>query len=340
MSSSRQKLIQDQWKALKAKEESGLQLIRHEPESGQIWVGRDDEGCLYCFSPLRADVERPEVCLIDGLWVRHQRLRIGDEDGGLWHVVRAAEEREAVFAPFVAAFIDAQSSDGPAEALWATLKMFRRLWLGSQAPLDAREVRGLYGELVVLRELLRVCPKDRHENLLASWVAGQDALHDFTAPSLHIEVKTVVREPVVIHVNDIHQVFPLEAAKLKVAVVALTATTGGRTLPALVDQLRSMVNPSSLVSLDHRLQEWGYRHEDALHYSTAFSVDAVWLYPIEEGAPVLDPALLADAPGTVSGINYLLAMSGFQRYSPTQARWSDVAERMAECLLEQRNESD
>lgn len=333
MNSDRQQTIEMQWNLLRSSAAAERQVIPHAPGSERVWIGMDKSGDLLCFALLGdAGQVRPKVEIIDGLWLGHESLSM-DGTSGLWLVLYVANDKQGVFAPFVATLLDEFETCNAAEAFQLTLRQFRSFWMGLRAPLDSKQLQGLFGELEVLMRLLENCAPAAHEGILWSWTAPKGALHDYTSNAVHLEVKAVMREPVLIHVNDIGQVAPLESASLTVVVTALSTQSAGRTIAVLVEQLRGMIASNLKGLFDNLLRDRGYSDQDALFYPIAFRCDAIWFYPINAGAPILDPALVASVPATVSHISYRLAMSGFSRHTPTPEDWAETAGALSECLL-------
>jgi hypothetical protein len=183
-------------------------------------------------------------------------------------VVLTADERREVFNPLIAdVATTAQAATGPVEALTAAIERFEHwrqllqsIWdtgLGEEAR------RGLFGELVVLRDhLLPLLPA---WEAVPAWRGPAGANQDFELATCAIEVKTGTgRNPRSIVIASERQLDDTGTGHLLLAHLSVDERRGGpgESLNAVVDSLRE-ATPTAAVraELDDLLIRAGYLAE-------------------------------------------------------------------------------
>ncbi|RJO78715.1 PD-(D/E)XK motif protein [Nocardia panacis] len=193
-------------------------------------------------------IEIPSVSAAPGTGLSNIATRVTTFDGH-WYlevvVTNGALFRDAY--PVLCAMIDRVQLDGmkPVVALRATLAKLSTLLLSPEKLSREREV-GLFGELLVLGGLFG--PLGARDALRA-WRGGDAEEHDFGLRELDIEVKTTSSERRTHWIESLTQLMPTGARPLWVVSHQITpaGTGAGRTLPELVDIVRSQVSDDALL---------------------------------------------------------------------------------------------
>lgn len=218
----------------------------------------------------------------------------------------------------VAAAVAAQVSDASAaEALLKRLARWRRL-LEESSPqgLTLEERRGLYGELVVLQDLL----DDGHGAacVVPAWTGPLHRNQDFQFPSAALEVKsTSAKQPQSVVVTNERELDPQGVDELFLVHISLDERRGGtgESLPDLVNRLRAQMDddPGSRVRLDQLLVTAGFLEEHTLLYNEPrYSIRALNSYRVAAGFPAIVEGML---PQGVGDVKYRVQTAALQPFT-------------------------
>jgi hypothetical protein len=195
--------------------------------------------------------------------------------------------------------------------LFARLRRWQRLLSkGGGKVLDEREVRGLIGELLFLRD--RLLPLSG-ATAVECWQGPMGLPQDFVHDGRLIEVKTFAAgsHPSV-RIASAEQLTSVDAP-LFLHLVCLVRQEGALTLPALVEEVRLViaVSPAHAEAFDDRLLTMGYL--DLPEYrSMAYAVTSVSDYEVRDGFPRLTvPAI----PAGVVDVSYSIQLSHMRPFA-------------------------
>ncbi|GGW83804.1 PD-(D/E)XK motif protein [Streptomyces galilaeus] len=182
---------------------------------------------------------------------------------------------------------------------WRELLRRRGGLLGDEA------LRGLFGELIVLEQVLTANPA----NSLSTWCGPDREPHDFCLGNGDLEVKTLGVNGSTVRIHGIGQLEPPTGGALHLVVVRLISAPDGLALPDLAERLRSKVGDRRDFAL--ALARSGYSQLDADHYrDRRFSVARITALPIDETFPRIVPSVLSGMlPNEVSALSYSLDLS-------------------------------
>ena len=130
---------------------------------------------------------------------------------------------------------------------------------------------GLYGELVVLRDIVGTGIPAAYA--VEAWQGPLNGLHDFSSGSAAIEVKTTVSvNSFPARVGSLEQLDPSLKQPLFLVGVRLAVRSTGSTLPDIVDMLRDRLagEPPTLSVFESRLLHAGYLDALANDYTRRF----------------------------------------------------------------------
>ena len=172
--------------------------------------------------------------------------------------------------------------------------------------------RGLYGELVFLRDcLLRVLPGTE---AVVAWTGPRRTPHDFQTPCGSVEVKTTAAAtPHSFRVSNIRQLDDAGVPALYICVVQVDESEGGEeTLPDAIDRLRSALGASAK-QLNEPLINAGYIEvQRALYESPRYSIRSLRFFRVGDGFPRL---LESDIPNGVESVSFSVAMAACADYA-------------------------
>ncbi|HPI06690.1 MAG TPA: PD-(D/E)XK motif protein [Saprospiraceae bacterium] len=108
--------------------------------------------------------------------------------------------------------------------------------------LSDEDIQGLFGELLVLNEMVRANSATEINNILNNWKGPYDARHDFIGDEKNIEVKTKVVSSIYIKISSEYQLQPDAGKELELHVVSIIQNSAtGFTLKDLVLLIKSYV---------------------------------------------------------------------------------------------------
>lgn len=157
--------------------------------------------------------------------------------------------------------------------------------------LSDEEVRGLLGEMAVLARLVQ---KLGPRSAVSCWKGPTGSLRDFEMPACSVEVKSYQSDTgASLWINDPEQLDEDGARPVYVTSVRLAESpSGGRSLPAWVQELRSLItgDEEALDLFTDRLAEAGYLDAHSSSYgSKHYVVEAASLYRVGSGFPRIHP---------------------------------------------------
>ncbi len=171
--------------------------------------------------------------------------------------------------------------------------------------------RGLYGELVFLRDyLLKVLPGTE---AVMAWTGPRRAPHDFQTSYGSVEVKTTAAAtPHSFWVANIRQLDDVGVSALYLCVVRVDESEGGEeTLPEAIDRLRSALGASAK-QLDGPMINAGYiEAQRSLYESPRYSIRSPRFFHVGEGFPRLTESAI---PNGVERVSFSVALAACADY--------------------------
>jgi hypothetical protein len=213
----------------------------------------------------------------------------------------------AVVASDVAAHVAHGTIVGAGSRLTERLEQWRRALRARRDGLPLETMLGLFGELLVLSDVIGPMGGER---AIAAWAGPERGLHDFLAAGAAVEVKTVTGANNLITITSLDQLDRASLKRLVLARVRLAEDPSGLSLTDVVARVRSQVPASG--ELERKLALAGWRDQDVDAYAAfRYRQLGLDLYEVGDGFPVITRAL---APLGVAGVTYQLdvrALSSF-----------------------------
>lgn len=173
----------------------------------------------------------------------------------------------------------------------------------SDGVLSTEEEIGLFGELLVLRELLNDGVSEF--DALDSWAGPDDGLHDFLLGDGAIEVKTTMAPAgFMARITNLDQLDDSLHQPLYVAAVRLAQLSEGATLPDLIDQVAGLLDdPGARALLNSRLVSAGYIDMTRAEYTKRFRCSELTYRIVGDDSPRLTRS---NVPAAIHEVRYSL----------------------------------
>jgi hypothetical protein len=199
------------------------------------------------------------------------------------------------------------SSNGPAAALARRLSAWQRmLSRGIPGGLPPEERAGLYGELLVLRDLML---PSIGSDAVRAWSGPSGAPQDFTYLSTSVEVKTVSRQAQgSCHISSEQQLDTTGLGALYLVHQLVERVPEGFALGDVIDELRGdPLVRADVASFENGLLEYGWLDSYRSQYAQdRYSLARRRFYAVRDDFPRL---VTSAVPLGVSGVSYLLDLS-------------------------------
>jgi hypothetical protein len=204
-------------------------------------------------------------------------------------------------------------------AVTEALSSLRRLLAGRGRMSEEQEI-GLFGELLVLKHLLKKVPAS---DALACWRGPEGEEHDFVLPDGDVEVKSTTSETRSHWINDIHQLEPKLGRHLRLLSMQLTgAAADGTSLTGLIEEMRNLVGDAAVAEeLRRKLERANWRDASAELYTTRFRLRTKpTIFDVDGTFPAMTPQRLKAAGLDCSRfqqIRYLVDLGGLVESTDT-----------------------
>lgn len=189
--------------------------------------------------------------------------------------------------------------------------------------LSPQAQQGLYGEIWLLRELLRRNPS---APVIKGWIGPEKRPHDFQINSDVIEVKSIAsKKPYKIYVSNELQFESLKPNNLLLVVVILIKNNNGENLAYIVDSVRKLLEnePYKLSLFNSKLFLAGYIDHHRSKYNIGFNFFNGRSYEVVEDFPRINTNNLNEGIGDVK---YTLSLAACEKY---KTNFKELLNRLA-----------
>jgi len=186
----------------------------------------------------------------------------------------------------------------------------------SDGVLSTEEEIGLFGELLVLRNLLKDGVSEF--DALDGWAGPDDGLHDFLLGDGAIEVKTTTTPAgFMARIASLDQLDDSLHQPLYVAAVRLAQLSEGATLPDLIDQVAGLLHdPGASALLSSRLVSAGYMDMTRTEYTRRFQCSELTYRIVGGDSPRLTRS---NVPPAIHEARYLMDLGALPIVASTYA---------------------
>ena len=316
-------VLENEWKYLEENLKEGLSSKPLPFETvNDIRLGLDES--LHILVKSEGHEEREYAEMAEGLGISFRNVTIGNETAIFFDLACDPGRREILLF-FMVDFISLVDEKGAEKAFFSAFDKWRKYWSGKKPRLSKEDQRGLVGELIILQKILSMGSL----NLIDNWKGPDHGLRDFEFERLDLEVKTTMKDPPVVSINDPEQISPSTKA-LYLIVVQLLPFDDGFSLPDVVRKTKDMLksNPAHMEKYFMLLNGAGYLDSDEPYYLSRYREEAILACPIEDNSGIMDPRILKDVPSTVRNIRYNLLINGLDRITATDEFWTEIIENL------------
>jgi hypothetical protein len=184
--------------------------------------------------------------------------------------------------------------------------------LAGRGMLTEEQETGLFGELLVLRHLLRQLSA---ADALASWRGPAAEEHDFALPDADVEVKSTTSELRSHWIGDIHQLEPSPGRRLMLLSIQLTgAGPEGSSLAELVGEICDLASDAAVAAELRRRLDYPDRYSRP--QPRRFRLRTIpAIFDVDREFPAITPGRLEDAGldrRRFKQVRYLIELDGYR----------------------------
>lgn len=317
MDDSLHRVIEESWAALEAEETTGerrlrVSLLPTETDEGLLAVAVDHDGNRHLLVPV--PTHRKIRTGLNGSVLQLRKRPLEDAETYQTYADLACLRRDLndLFTELCVDVVETAATlpENPSKALYRVLDRWKALFQAQGAPLGLEQLAGLFGELLVLEQLLK-----RDSSAHRLWRGPEGHHHDFSAGSTAVEVKTsTVRDGRRPRIHGLDQLDAPEGGTLCLAWFRLRRTTKADSSVGFLELLDRVLRLcDDETALRGLLADAGYRVVDSDLYRDAyFVVDEEKWYEVVRGFPRLTTRNLhaAGVPVSVADVTYTIDLSG------------------------------
>ena len=198
-------------------------------------------------------------------------------------------------------------------------------WSLMSLPLSGREIRGLIGELLVLKLLI----KGSNQGIVSNWDGPLDGLRDFSSDYFSIEVKSGYDVLESCWISDLEQLNPPAQGTIELVLVKLNDNED-ISLDELYSELCVEISDEeSLNAFRFRLNAIGYVHAEVPEYSVNYGIESIHSLSITSENPLMPNDVYSMIPRFVEKIKYKLNTSILPVSESLPEEISSLAERFS-----------
>jgi hypothetical protein len=260
-------------------------------------MAMDQAGHLHLLVPVQHGPTRAQPSDLNGLKVRHRCLDTGEVLD-----LTAPPSHEQVFTPFCMDIIKAILAQGrdPWKAVAATIRAWQSAWKPLRQEMEKTVQVGLFGELMVLRNLMIPCIGPA---AIDQWSGPDFERHDFVGERLRIEVKTTRKSRAEHEISRLDQLRVPYGCHLLFVSIQVEQTIGGNeTLATYVDAIVDLLRADAAALDDFMTKMVNLGWSEEMRNSgelLRFLVRSAEVYTVDDDFPRL-PDAFQPPPGVVS----------------------------------------
>lgn len=280
--------------------------LKFPSSEGPLRLALDTHGMRHLLVPLAATTAAIEDRHSAGVHLITRDLVIDDAPVRYLDLACRRTDLAGVFTGLVADVCLALARDPhePGKTLTRNLAAWRELFGGDRPAWTVPRLAGLFGELVLLEEMLR-----RRPSASRYWVGPTGVGQDFRSDRNAIEVKTTTAmQGRVVRIHGTDQLDPPAAGFLSVVWCRVIAGEpgGGESVPKLIERCLALGGDQPLLSLVDRLKLPALTSTELT--AVTFELVERRLFDVDASFPRITPDRFAAGtmPAGVGGVEYLL----------------------------------
>lgn len=196
-------------------------------------------------------------------------------------------------------------------------------WSLMSLPLSGKEIRGLVGELLILKYLIQ----GSNQGIVSIWDGPLDGLRDFTTDYFSIEVKSGYDVLESCWISDLEQLNPSAQGTIQLVLIKLNDNED-ISLDCLYLELSNKIEDQEyLDAFKFRMNALGYVPNEVPEYSQKYGIESIHSLSISIESPLMPNDVYAIIPRYVEKMKYKLNTSILPLSESSPEDISSLAER-------------
>jgi len=196
-------------------------------------------------------------------------------------------------------------------------------WSLMSLPLSGKEIRGLVGELLILKYLIQ----GSNQEVVSIWDGPLDGLRDFTSDYFSIEVKSGYDVLESCWISDLEQLNPSAQGTIQLVLIKLNDNED-ISLDSLYLELSNEIEDQECMdAFKFRMNALGYVPNEVPEYSQKYGIESIHSLSISIESPLMPNDVYAIIPRYVEKIKYKLNTSILPLSESSPEDISSLAER-------------
>ena len=197
------------------------------------------------------------------------------------------------------------NQNNPEKRLERCVRKWNDKWSLMSLPLSGKEIRGLIGELLVLKYLIQ----GSSQEVVSIWDGPLDGLRDFTSDYFSIEVKSGYDVLESCWISDLEQLNPSVQGTIQLVLVKLNDNQE-ISLDGLYSELCDEIdNEDALDAFKFRMDALGYVVNEVPEYSLNYGIESIHTLSISIDNPIMPNDVYSIIPRYIEKMKYKLNTS-------------------------------
>ena len=252
------------------------------------------------------------------LSIRHGTIdaEIEGWNEGAFMIRCESHERERI-APFVADLCTRLDPNDPVDSALRIIDEWSDLWNRIKGPLGLESQRGLIGELLCLKSMI----KSIGNKAIRYWTGPTRAPQDFIAETWRVEVKTIGTKIARPKISSLDQLLPSDEYSLHLILMSIKDGTEF-SLNDLVEQIRHILSDHD--AFEDLLFQVGYYTKHVAHYTRKYDFTEATYYEITSDSNVLHSGMFSRGIPAIERLEWVLRSEEFPFTRLPEDFWSTL----------------
>lgn len=236
------------------------------------------------------------------LSIRHGRINADIEgwEGGAFQIRYPSSERARV-ATFVSDLCHRVDPEDPVDSSMQIIDEWSDLWSRVRGPMGPESQRGLFGELICLRDMVGSLGADS----LSNWEGPNRSPQDFVGEGWRVEVKTVGTQIARPRISSFDQLLPSDGHSLHLLLISIKSGTDV-SLNGLVDDCRGIFKGKKRQDFERLIHQAGYYDKHREHYARTYDLVGISSLEITNNTKVLNRNMLSTDIPSIEKVEWVL----------------------------------
>ena len=196
-------------------------------------------------------------------------------------------------------------------------------WSLMSLPLSGKEIRGLVGELLILKYLIQ----GSNQEVVSIWDGPLDGLRDFTSDYFSIEVKSGYDVLESCWISDLEQLNPSAQGTIQLVLIKLNDNEEISLDSLYIELSNEIEDQECLDAFKFRMNALGYVPNEVPEYSQKYGIESIHALSISIENPLMPKDVYTIIPRYVEKMKYKLNTSILPLSESSPEEISSLAER-------------